>query len=39
MAIKVNGVTVIDDDRKGIFNKVSAGNYTTAEREASWFPF
>ena len=34
MAIKVNGVTVIDDDRKGIFNKVSAGNYTTAEREA-----
>ena len=23
MAIKVNGVTVIDDDRKGIFNKVS----------------
>tara|TARA_R100000005_G_C4992613_1_gene199791 strand:- start:58 stop:1956 length:1899 start_codon:yes stop_codon:yes gene_type:complete len=34
MAIKINGVTVIDDDRKGIFNKVSAGNYTTAEREA-----
>ena len=34
MAIKVNGVTVIDDDRKGIFNKINAGNYTTSEREA-----
>ena len=39
MAIKVNGVTVIDDDRKGIFNKINVGNYTTSEERAFWFPF
>ena len=33
MAIKVNGVTVIDDDRKGIFNKVSVVTIQQ-EREA-----
>ena len=31
MAIKINGVTVIDDDRKGIFNKLNPGVYTTSQ--------
>jgi len=35
MAIKVSGVTAIDDNRKGSFNRLNVGTYTTANRPAS----
>ncbi len=35
MAIQISGVTVIDDDRKGIFNRLNIGSYTTANRPPS----
>ena len=31
MAIKINGVDVIDDDRRGIFAKLNPGVYTTSQ--------
>ncbi len=35
MAIQISGVTVIDDDRKGFFNRLKIGSYTTAGRPSS----
>jgi len=35
MAIKVSGVTAIDDNRKGSFNRLNLGTYTTANRPSS----
>ena len=35
MAIKVNGVTAIDNNQKGLFNRLNIGKYTTANRPAS----
>ena len=35
MAIQVNGVNAIDDDRKGHFNRLNIGSYTTANRPNS----
>jgi hypothetical protein len=35
MAIKVSGVTAIDDNRKGAFNRLNIGTYTTANRPSS----
>ena len=35
MAIKVSGITVIDDNRKGSFNRLNVGTYTTANRPSS----
>ena len=34
MSIKVQGQVVITDDKKGLFDKVNPGAYTTAERDA-----
>ena len=34
MAIKVNGTTVVNNDRKGEFNVTNPGQFTTAERDA-----
>ena len=34
MAIKVQGEVVITDDKKGVFDQVNPGVYTTAERDA-----
>ena len=34
MAIKVNGTTVINNDRKGEFNVTNPGQFTTAQRDA-----
>ena len=34
MAIQINGVDVIDDNRRGIFAKLNPGVYTTSQREA-----
>jgi len=34
MAIKVNGTTVVDNERKGEFNVTNPGQFTTAERDA-----
>ena len=34
MAIKINGQTVVNDDKKGLFKQVNPGTYTTAERDA-----
>lgn len=35
MAIQVNGVDAIDDNRKGTFNRLNVGTYTTANRPSS----
>lgn len=35
MAIKISGTTVIDDNRKGIFNSINPGAFTTAGRPGS----
>ena len=35
MAIQVNGVDAIDDNRKGTFNRCNIGKYTTANRPNS----
>ena len=35
MAIKVNGNTAVDDTRKGTFNILNVGSYTTANRPSS----
>lgn len=35
MAIQISGTTVINDSRKGIFNSVNFGAYTTAGRPAA----
>ncbi len=35
MAIQISGVTVIDDDLKGSFNRLNIGSYTTANRPSS----
>ena len=35
MAIKVSGVTAIDDDRRGSFNRLNIGTYATANRPSS----
>ena len=35
MAIQVNGVNAIDDDRKGTFNRLKVGTYTTANRPSN----
>lgn len=35
MAIKVSGVTAIDDNQKGSFNRLNIGTYTTANRPSS----
>ena len=34
MAIKVNGTTVVNNDRKGEFNVTNPGQFTTAQRDA-----
>ena len=34
MAIKIGGVDVIDDNRRGVFAKLNPGVYTTSQREA-----
>lgn len=34
MSIKVQGQVVITDDKKGLFDKVNPGSYTTVERDA-----
>ena len=35
MAIQVNGVNAVDDDRKGHFNRLNIGKYTTANRPSN----
>lgn len=35
MAIQISGTTVINDSRKGIFQSISFGSYTTAGRPGS----
>ncbi len=35
MAIQVSGVTAIDDNQKGTFNRLNVGTYTTANRPNS----
>jgi hypothetical protein len=35
MAIQISGTTVINDSRKGIFQSVNFGSYTTAGRPGS----
>ena len=35
MAIKVDGITAIDDNQKGTFNRLNIGVYTTANRPSS----
>ena len=34
MAIKVNGITVVNDERKGTFESTNPGQFTTAQRDA-----
>jgi hypothetical protein len=35
MAIKVNGVTAIDDNLKGTFNRLNVGSFTTVSRPSN----
>ena len=35
MAIQISGVTAIDDNQKGTFNRLNIGSYTTANRPSS----